>query len=97
MQYHILVKGFSFFNHISHKDGMHMSLKIYWKYKTGKMKHAYNEVKSPLIILKKMPNSGVSWTELDHEIILRLVPYFGRNDACMLPNHIFASPGRTKF
>ncbi len=47
------LKGFALFYHITHTYGMHMSLEIYQKLKTQKMKHAYNKDKTRLIILKR--------------------------------------------
>ncbi len=47
------LKGFTLFYHSPHTYGMHMSLEIYQKLKTQKMKHAYNKDKTFLIILKR--------------------------------------------
>ncbi len=45
------LKGFALFYHIPYTYGMHMSLEIYLKEKTRKMKNTYNKDKASLIIL----------------------------------------------
>ncbi len=47
------LKGLTLFYHVSHKDGMHISLGINNKQNTRKMKHAYNGDKTRSIILKR--------------------------------------------
>ncbi len=64
-------------HHIPHKDGMH-GLEFKYKYKTGKMKHAYNKGKSRSIILEILTFQGMKGYNLFFPH-LRIEPLYPTN------------------